>query len=95
MKYKDRKEKTLKVLEILNKTSLNFKLKDTNTSQINIYLNNNQLIVYYAMKKTMYYKSNSKEQVLRNTFYDLKYENVGIDDVIIFANEKGIKNEKL
>ncbi len=85
MKYENRKEKTLEVLNILSKTNLDYKLKDPNTSQINIYLNDNQLVVYYVMKKTMYYKKNSKEKVLRNTFYDLKLENVEIMEVIGFA----------
>ena len=85
MKYENRKEKTLEVLNILAKTDLDYKLKDPNTSQINIYLNDNQLVVYYVMKKTMYYKKNSKEKVLRNTFYDLKLENVEIMEVIGFA----------
>jgi hypothetical protein len=86
MKYENRKEKTLEVLNILAKTDLDYKLKDPNTSQINIYLNDNQLVVYYVMEKTMYYKKNSKEKVLRNTFYDLKLENVEIMEVISLAN---------
>jgi hypothetical protein len=96
MKYENRKEKTLEVLNILTKTNLDYKLKDANTSQINIYLNDNQLIVYYVMKRTMYYKKNSKENILSNTFYDIKLENVGIMEVISFAidglNKKEVDN---
>lgn len=83
-KTKERQDKTLKVLNKLKETDLKYELKYSASSQINIYLKDNQLIVYYVIKKTMYYKPNSK---IGGAFNE-KCENIEIEDVITFANKK-------
>lgn len=57
----------------LDKLNINYRLIDPHTSQFHIYINNS-LIVYYASKNAC--------------FYDIKYENKGIQDLIEFIKEK-------
>ena len=81
----ERTATTLKALEKLKTTNLNHKLVDPISSQINIYLSQNGLIVYYVMRKSMYYKKNTRENRLKDNFYDIKRLNVELEDVIGFA----------
>lgn len=69
----------------INYLNINYRLVDPHTSQFNIYISNS-LIVYYASKKNLYYKENRKSN--NDCFYDIKYENKGIQDLIEFIKEK-------
>lgn len=77
------------VIKALNKLKVNYRLTDNQSSQFNVYINNS-LIVYYAVKKTLYYKENRKFRTTR-FFYDEKYENQKIEDLVNFIKEKKSK----
>lgn len=85
MNKEERAKINNEVIKALNKLKVNYRLTDNQSSQFNVYINDS-LIVYYAVKKTLYYKENRKNHT--NPFYDENYENQEIEDLVKFIEKE-------
>jgi hypothetical protein len=85
MNKEEREKINNEVIKALNSLNINYSFIDAQSSQFNVYINNS-LIVYYAVKKTLYYKENRKTYT--SPFYDENYENQEIEDLIKFIEKE-------